>query len=210
MSLQEVKVSREEVLNIVKENKEKHDGILKTAIEGYWLDAESFLKKNEKEQVEQINKTHKQQLKTLRKNRKEYLKSVKSRTKEDLDRVKDRTRDKGFNYWNKPYPEDHGDDYLGTIRRLELCVDGEVKLDSHEFDAYIRNKWAWKDSFLNSNRGYVTSWAATSSYCLANNVWPSYATSASWASCSVSSSYAISGSSLSLYGTGSLLAFNSF
>ena len=57
MSLQEVKVAREEVLKIVQENKDKHDGILKTAIEGYWLDAESFLKKNEKDQVEQINKS---------------------------------------------------------------------------------------------------------------------------------------------------------
>lgn len=206
MSLQEIKVSREEVLNIVKENKEKHDGILKTAIEGYWLDADSYLKKFEKEEIEKYNKNHKAQLKQLRKNRKEYLKTLKTRVKEDLDRVKDRTRDKGFNYWRGTYPEDHGDDYLGTIRRLELCVDPEVKLDTHEFDAYIRNKWAWKDSFLNSNRGYVTSYALTSSYCMSNNVWPSAAVSASWSSCS----YAISGSSRSLYGTGSLTVLNTF
>lgn len=202
MSLQEIKVSREEVLNIVKENKEKHDGILKTAIEGYWLDAESYLKKYEKDQVEQINKSHKLQLKNLRKQRKESLKYLKTRTKEDLDRVKDRTREKGFSYWNKPYPEDHSDDYLGTIRRLELCVDGEVKLDTNEFDAYIRNKWAWKDSFINSNRGYVTSYALTSSYCRANNRWPSYAVSSSWSSgSSLSASY---------FGTGSITALNAF
>lgn len=195
MSLQEVKVAREDVLEIVRENKEKHDGILKTAIEGYWLDAESFLKKNEKDQVEQINKNHKAQLKTLRKNRKEALKYLKTRTKEDLERVDSRSRDKGFNYWRGAYPEDHSDDYLGTIRRLELCVDPEVKLDTHEFDAYIRNKWAWKDQFLANNRGYVTSYALTSSYCIANNSYPSYAVSASWSSCSYSGS--------SLYGTGS-------
>lgn len=206
MSLQEVKVSREDVLQIVRENKEKHDGILKTAIEGYWLDAESYLKKFEKEETEKCNKNHKLQLKNLRKQRKEYLKALKTRVKDDLEQVKARDRNKSFNYWRGPFPEDHSDDYLGTIRRLELCVDGEVKLDSHEFDAYIRNKWAWKDSFVNSNRGYVTSWAATSSYCLANNSWPSYAVSASWSSCS----YAISGSNQSLYGTGSLMALSTF
>ena len=69
MSLHQVKVAREEVLKIVRENKEKHDGILKTAIEGYWLDAEAYLKKYEKEEIEKANKNHKAQLKKLRKQR---------------------------------------------------------------------------------------------------------------------------------------------
>ncbi len=198
MSLQEIKVSREQVLSIVQENKDKHDGLLKTAIEGYWIDAESFLKKNEKEQVEQINKSHKLQLKNLRKQRKESLKCLKSRTKEDLDRVKDRTRNKGFNYWRGAYPEDHGDDYSGTIRRLELCVDSEVKLDTNEFDAYIRNKWAWRQAFITSNTSYISSWA-TSSYSISPC---SYAISASWSSGScINASY---------FGTGSVVALANF
>lgn len=56
MSLQKIKVSREEVLKIVQENKQKHDDVLKTAIEGYWIDAETYLKKYEKEQLETIAK----------------------------------------------------------------------------------------------------------------------------------------------------------
>lgn len=198
MSLHQVKVAREEVLKIVRENKEKHDGILQTAIEGYWLDAEAYLKKYEKEEIEKANKNHKAQLKNLRKQRKDFIKSVKKRVAEDLARVEKRDREKGFNCWNKPYPEDHGDDYLGTIRRLELCVEPKVELDTNEFDAYIRNKWAWKDQFLANNRGYVTSYALTSSYCIANNSWPSYAISASWSSGSC------------LLGTGSLNALASF
>ena len=163
MSLQEIKVSRTDVLQIVRENKEKHDGLLITSVEGYWIDAESYLKKFEKEEIEKFNKSHKQQLKTLRKNRKEFLKALKTKVKEDLDRVKDRTLKKGFNYWRGSFPEDHADDYNGTIRRLELCVDGEIKLDTSEFDSYIRNKWAWKQSFIASNTSYINSWA-TSSY----------------------------------------------
>ncbi len=200
MSLQEVKVSTKNVLEIVRENKEKHDGLLKTAIEGYWIDAEAYLKKFEKEQGESINKGHKQALKNLRKSRKESLKSLKTRVKEDLDRIKYRTRDKGFCYWHGNYPEDHGDDYTGTIRRLELSVEPELRLNTSEFDCYILNKWTWKQSFITSNSSYIASWA-TSSYCLS----PSYAISASW-------SGGVSGSLIpaSYYGTGSALALASF
>jgi predicted DNA binding CopG/RHH family protein len=197
MSLQEIKVARKDVLKIVQENKEKHDGILKTAIEGYWIDAESYLKKYEKEELEKALKNHKAQLKRCRKEHKEFVKSVKTRIKEDLEKVKSRTRDKGFNYWRGAFPEDHGDDYLGTIRRLELCVEPEIELNNNEFDAYIRNKWTWKESFVTSNRGYVTSCAA---------VWVSGSVLGNaYQSNAISSSYAMPWS-----GTGSVAALASF
>ena len=195
MSLQQIKVSREEVLGIVQDNKQKHDDVLKTAIEGYWMDAETHLKKNEKEQADVINKSHKEQLKKLRKSRKDALKALKTRTKEDLEKVKSRDRTKGFAYWGGKYPEDHGDDYLGTIRRLELSVEPNVELDTYEFDSYIRNKWSWREQFLSSNTCYVNSYR--------NGI------SGSWASSSVSASYALS-STPSWFGTGSLATLSDF
>lgn len=190
MSLHQIKVAREDVLKIVRENKEKHDGILKTAIEGYWIDAESYLKKYEKDVIDSAIKNHKIQLKKLRKEHKAYVKSVKALVKDDLEKVKNRTRDKGFHYWRGPFPEDHGDDYLGTIRRLELCVDPEIELDNNEFDAYIRNKWSWKNSFITSNSAYVSSWA-TASYCIGN---VGVGNDNSYHMLAVSSSYALTGS----------------
>lgn len=192
MSLQKIKVSRERVLKIVQENKEKHDQILKGAIEGYWLDAETFLKKHEKDQIEIINKNHREQLKRMRKARKESLKALKVNVKHDLDLVKAKNRDKGFVFWGGKYPEDHGDDYLGTIRRLELSVDEQLELESNEFDSYIRNKWTWRDQFLTSNRGYVASYycgtgsyALTASYALGSWNNSVCSVSASWASSSL-------------------------
>lgn len=196
MSLQQIKVSREEVLKIVQENKQKHDDVLKTAIEGYWLDAETHLKKNEKESADRINKNHKDQLKKLRKDRKEALKLLKTRTKEDLEKVKSRNREKSFWYWSGKYPEDHGDDYLGTIRRLELCVEKELELNSNEFDSYIRNKWEWRGQFLSTNTSYVNSY---------RNV----AVSGSWASSSLSASYALTANP-GWFGTGSLASLERF
>ena len=179
MSLQKIKVSRENVLEIVQDNKEKHDSVLKGAIEGYWIDAESYLKETEKEKVDEINKNHKDQLKKLRKTRKESLKIIKTNIKKDLELVSKRDRTKGFSYWQGEYPEDHGDDYLGTIRRLELSVDNEIELETNEFDSYIRNKWTWRDQFLSSTKSYVSSYCGTGSCAI----------SSSWAASSCSGSY---------------------
>lgn len=203
MSLTNVKVATKQVLQIVQENKEKHDAVLKGAIEGYWLEAESYLKQNEKDQLAEINKNHKENLKRLRKSKKDAMKALKSATKADLEKVKARERNKGFRYWTRSYPEDHGDDYLGTIRRLELSVEPELVLDTHEFDAYIRNKWEWRNSFLNNNSGYV-SYALTSSYALG-----SYPISASWSVCSISSSWC-SGSWCTGSLSSSYVAMNNF
>ena len=163
MSLNKIKVSREEILKIVEGNKEKHDQILKEAIEGYWIEAEAFSKKHEKETLDLFNKNHREQLKKLRKQRKEAIKTLKDYTKKDLEIIKNKDKIGKFTYWNGKYPEDHGDEYIGTIRRLELCVDKEVELDTNEFDSYIRNKWTWRDSFLTCNTGYVTSYYGSGS-----------------------------------------------
>lgn len=175
MSLQNVKVSRQEILKIVKENKEKHDIILKGAIEGYWMDAEAYIKKYEKEQSENINKKHKDALKLLRKQRKDSLKVLKENVKHDMGQIANKDTSKVFRIWNGKYPENHSDDYNGTIRRLELCVEKEINLDTNEFDSYIRNKWTWRDQFLKSNNGYISSYL-TASYSVGNFGTGSYIT----------------------------------
>jgi hypothetical protein len=187
MSLQEIKVSREKVLGIVKENKEKHDLILKDAIEGYWIEASKTVIKKEKETLDLINKNHREQLKNLRKTKKDNIRNLKINTKNDLDKIKRRDKSPGFIYWGGKYPEDHGDAYNGTIRRLELCVDDTLLLNTNEFDSYIRNKWEWRDSFINTNTGYVSSYYSTGSVGISNSYPTSYAISCSYSSGSVSS-----------------------
>jgi len=162
MSLQQIKVAREEILSIVKENKKKHDDILKDSIEGYWLEAEKTLKRYEKDTLYHAEKNHKEQLKKMRKSLRDKKKEVREQVKKELEFVEKRKKDAAFVYMRNKYPENHSDDYIGTIRRLELCVDKEVELDVVEFDKYVRNKWEWRDSFITSNSGYVTSlWGAS-------------------------------------------------
>jgi hypothetical protein len=156
MSLQQVKVKRAEVFNIVNENKAKHDQLLKEAIEGYWVEAESQLKKLEKDSISTWNKTLNDTIKKLRKDNRTKIKALKDQIGKELEMVKKREKT-GYIYMRNVLPEDHGDDYEGTIRRLELIVDDTVELNTNEFDSYVRNKWSWRDSFLTSNTGYAKS-----------------------------------------------------
>jgi hypothetical protein len=158
MSLHQVKVARKEVLDIVKENKKKHDAILTDAIEGFWTDAEKMLKKTEKEAILAWERNHKDQLKKMRKDLRDQKRNLREQIKKELALVSCRKKDGPFIYMKNKYPETHADDYIGTIRRLELCVEDQVELDTQEFDRYVRNKWEWRDSFLTSNTGYVTSY----------------------------------------------------
>jgi hypothetical protein len=173
MSLQKIKVSKSELLTIVRDNKKKHDEIYEAAEQGYWVDAEEFLKKYQKEQ-----------LTVMKKNYQKTVKDLKKQVTKELRMVEQKKKD-GFFYMRKPFPENHSDDYQGAIRRLELSVEPEVELENSEFDCYVRNKWQWRTSFLATN----------SSYAMTGSCFPaSYAVSASWACQSVSSSYSVANS----------------
>jgi|SRR5579862_7246620 len=166
MSLQKITVSKSELLDIVKDNKKKHDEIYEAAEAGFWLEAEETLKKQLKEQ-----------LTLYRKNYRKNVKDLKKQIANEMEAVREKKKDYYLSYFRKPFPENHSDDYQGTIRRLELSVEPRVELENTEFDCYVRNKWQWRNSFLNTNTFY------------ANN-----AVSSSWSAQSISGSYAVTAS----------------
>ena len=185
MSLQKIKVSKTELLDIVQDNKKKHDEIYTAAEHGYWIDAKEFLLKHQREQMEQLKRNY---LKTV--------KDLKKQVAKELKMVEQKKKD-GYFYMRKPFPENHSDDYQGTIRRLELSVDKEIELENSEFDCYVRNKWQWRNSFLGTNSSY----ALTSSYSMGDNF--QWFGTGSWAVNLLSSSYAVSSS----WSSGSCLSY---
>lgn len=187
MSLSNIKVSRGKALDIVRENKEKHDQLLKEAIEGYWIEADQLLKKHEKDSLALIEKLHRETLKSLRKTRKENIKNLKNQVKKELDLVSKREKT-GYTIMHKSFPADHGDDYMGTIRRLELCIDPDIELNTNEFDAYIRNKWQWREQFLATNLNYAKTLYSSEVGGLYGEGRYGYAISASYATGSIASS----------------------
>jgi seryl-tRNA synthetase len=166
--LDEVKVSRKEILEIVKTNKQKHDKILSDAIEGYWLDADKTLKAHKLDRLKELKKQY-------QKNVKDFKKQI----NKDLDLVSKRKKDGSFVHLRKAYPEDHSNDFNSVIRKLELCVEDNVELDSNEFEQYVRNRWAWRESFITTNSYYSQISGACSPWAN-HSVSGSYALTASW------------------------------
>lgn len=44
-------------------------------------------------------------------------------------------------------PSDHTSEYDRAIAMLEMSVDEEITLTSHDFEAYVMDRWAWAAQF---------------------------------------------------------------
>jgi hypothetical protein len=156
MSLSKIKVSNKELLTIVTDNKKKHDEIYEAAEAGYWQEASEFLKKYQKDTLVAMKKQYRKTVKDLKKQVVKELKMVEQKKKS------------GYYYMNKPFPENHSEDYQTVIRKLELSVEPELELETGEFDCFVQNKWSWRQSFLNTNAYYANSYAISGSCCSAS------------------------------------------
>lgn len=54
-------------------------------------------------------------------------------------------------------PINYISEYTQIIDMLEMSVDEVIKLDSDSFQAYIKDNWSWKRSFMLSNSSYMAS-----------------------------------------------------
>lgn len=59
-------------------------------------------------------------------------------------------------YLNLSFPENHEDDYNQVIKMLELSSDNVLNLTRQEFNQYVMNNWAWRNSFLGTNSMYCS------------------------------------------------------
>jgi hypothetical protein len=123
--MQTVKILRDDLAKILRENKAAHDEAYVAALEGYWEQAKEVLKNALASCEKQI-----------------------SQHPDVLDRkaLQDRL--------GLVYPQSHGDDFDRVIRMLELSVDDHIELQAFEFDQFVRNKWAWAEDFAASVSNY--------------------------------------------------------
>jgi hypothetical protein len=57
---------------------------------------------------------------------------------------------------NLPEPEDHTADYDLVITMLEMSVEEEIQMLSHEFNMYVMDNWAWKPMATATHIQYLT------------------------------------------------------
>jgi hypothetical protein len=148
-SMSEVVMRKHELVNILKENKEKHDILFDTAREEYWETAKQITSEKQKKlglSVKEFQEEIDFQINKLNK---------KIENKETLPyqlAVKTIAWDFGLNL---VYPENHTKDYEKAIRMMEASIYEEVALSAEEFDSYVLNNWEWKQKFLVSNSYYL-------------------------------------------------------
>ncbi len=135
-TLSNVTVKKGDLLKVIRENKEDHDKLLAEAMDGYYKSLEKELE----EKIELASE--------LKKDLKDQLDLAKS--KKELKRLE--IRDFRLESCK---PEDHSEDYLNTIRKIELSVADTITLNDKEFSQYVSNNWAWKDSFVLTASAYL-------------------------------------------------------
>jgi hypothetical protein len=136
-SLGSVHVDKNQLLDIVKGNKEKHDIIYNAALSGYNVAVGVYLGRVLSE-TERINNLAK-----------EYAK---------LETFGARFDKTGLYLvdCNLPsVPVSYAHEYDKTIRKLELATADKITLQDSEFESYVLNNWKWKENFLVSNTSYL-------------------------------------------------------
>ncbi len=173
-----VVVAKDKLLETLKVNRDKHNSIYESAVAGYWIEAQQVLDRKKVEFDDALGKvaeqfaTHKERLvydfthqltgvqgNIAEQNKDKMGSSFSLYSRFDLNL--------GFNStWPLKFPENHLEDYNRVIDMLDFSVADKVSLSSTDFDAYVRNNWTWRSSFLNTNAGYANNLISVSGCCV--------------------------------------------
>ena len=88
----------------------------------------------------------------------EAQKNYRQRVIEELDTMLEDARE------NRPIrrivnllePEDHTGDYDAAIAMLEMCVDQELIISSHDFQRLVMDEWGWKKAWAENTVAYTS------------------------------------------------------
>ena len=142
--MRDVKVKRDDLLKIIRTNREKHIVEYDEAIAGYKEMAMELISKKEAE----ARKSLEQRLAAVR----IQVEDIASADPEDI--LGGIVTIIGAMQFNLPVPQNHSKDYDQVIRMLELSVDGEISIRSDEFACYVMDDWDWKTDFTNVSNSY--------------------------------------------------------
>lgn len=177
-----VVVQKAELLKTLEVNRDKHNSIYEAAVAGYWIDAQKVLDQKKIEFDEAISKVtagfaqHKERLDfdfTHQLTGMQYHVGEQNKDKVGASFALNTSFSYGLPFntsWPLRFPENHLEDYSRVIDMLNFSVADKVSLSSADFDAYVRNNWSWRSSFLNTNATYANSLIAISGCCTVGNV----------------------------------------
>lgn len=150
-NLKNVVVKKEKLLQVLQENKDKHDALFDLALVGYWEAAKTKLEEKKVKFSESVESC----IETFNKSFDKSSKAIEEKNKDNVP----------FSYfaavavdtsWNVKFPENQASSYEKAIRMLDMSIHDEVELSEQEFCSYVLNDWGWKDSFKASNTAYIS------------------------------------------------------
>lgn len=164
-----VVVEKTKLLASLQANREKHNSIYESAVAGYWIQAQEVLTKKRIEFDEAVTKVTAE----FNKQSTQYGASFTHQITGMQSYVEEKNQSKMPAYFslggqisvNVPFnnslslvvPESHVEDYDRVIDLLTYTVADKVELSIKDFEAYVRNNWTWRQSFLGTNAGYTNS-----------------------------------------------------
>jgi hypothetical protein len=166
-SFSNVVVRKDELLKTLEVNREKHNSIYNAAVSGYWVEAQKVLDKKREEFAEQVAETNRKLTEYQGRLANEFAYQASgiqgNINEQNKDKIGGFSLTQSFSYavqfngyWPLSYPENHLEDYDRVIDMLKYSVADKVELSSKDFDAYVRNNWSWRNSFLSTNAVYTT------------------------------------------------------
>jgi len=152
-TLQTIDISKQNLLDYIKKNKEKHDQLYNIALEGYRSGVYTYTEK----------------LKTVCG---EYSELYSEHKKVVDSRFEEWDKNGPFSCQKTPnqsiavptepvFPVNKSSEYEAAIKKVELSIHDTFRLSESEFQQFIMNNWSWRAQFVNS----VTSNCYPSLYC---------------------------------------------
>lgn len=127
-AMKSVKIEAKKLLEVLKENRAKHESDYKKSVEGYEKDLLEVSESNIK-----------------------IAKKVASLIKEG-------ELEKAHQNWFQPLPSkpnSYLDHYDRAIRMVELSADEIIELEAEVFNQLVMDEWGWKKQFVTSNAKYL-------------------------------------------------------
>ena len=133
--LQEVRVSKDKLLGVIRDNRKQHAEQFDAALTGWKVEV---VEKLERDLANQ-KKTYRRLIKDQKKLMAEMSARIKRAQADDF-----RT---DASHFGIAKPAHHISDYDGAIKKLELSLDTELELSTLDFDTFVMDKWIWKSAF---------------------------------------------------------------
>ena len=138
-SLATVRVSRDSLQDVIESNRKKHAMEFEETYLGWKIQVREQLE----DDLDDLYTDYRSTLKALKKGLTE--------AKKRLTRVKDGDFTTDACFFRHIKPSHHVKDYNGALKKLELSLDAELELNSHEFNQFVMDEWLWKKDFTSSH-----------------------------------------------------------